>query len=235
LLDFLLLSFNDPPRVWFIHALIPCYVFAPIIFNILNKTKDFFILYAGVFFILANIVFTLLEVPQVRCWMYRGIYLNHILLFCAGMYLPIVRDRHSKNFSVNWVALSFLLMFYSFIQTSTLAFNFLDYRPINQLLFSASTILFTYIFMFSNIHFPFFNVLRKVGIYTYSLYLFEGMYSTALNKTHIIEGKTYLNAFWFVLFFPVFFFLAACLQEAVNNRLNIRKALMNTKALLTSR
>lgn len=233
-LDFLLLNFTDPPRVWFLHALIPCYVLAPSIFKLINKTRELFILYVIIFFMVVNIVFTLLEVPQIRCWMYRGIYLNHIILFCIGMYLPIIRERYGKIFGLNWIAISFLLMLFSFIQTSELAFNFLNYKLLNQLLFSMSTILFTFIFMFSNVHPPFFRILKKIGIYTFSLYLFEGMFATVLNEINIIEGQTYLNAFWFSLLFPVFFFLAAILEEAVNNKFNIKKALINTKAILIS-
>jgi peptidoglycan/LPS O-acetylase OafA/YrhL len=225
--DFLLLSFNDPPRAWFVVALIPCYVFAPLVFNLIDKKKNFFILYIIVFFSLVNIIFSLLEFPQVRCWMYRGIYLNHIILFCLGMYLPSIREKYNKNFNIAWVILSFLLMIYSFVKTSNQA---LFFQP-SQLLFSISTVLFTYIFMFSNFRFPFFGILKKLGTYSYSLYLFEGMYTTALSKIHIIEGERYINAFWFILLFPGFFFIAACLEETINNNLDIKQAFTNTKNL----
>lgn len=234
IIDFLLLHFTDPPRVWFIHALVPCYVLAPAIFNAINKTKKFFLLYLTILFILTNIAFLLLDVPQVRCWMYQGIYLNHLILFCIGMYLPILRDTYNKNFKRQDVVLSFLLMFFSFIQTSNFGFNFLDYNLFTQILFTASTVLFTYIFMFSDIDPPFFHILKKIGIYTYSLYLFEGMYATVLYKVHILEGKNYHNAFWFISFFPIFLLLAAYLEETINNKLNLKKALIATKAQLTS-
>ena len=233
-IDFFLLHFTDPPRVWFLHALIPCYVLAPAIFELIKKTKNKFIVYMSIFFLILNGLFFFIGIPKIKCWMYHGTYLNHIFLFCTGMYLPILHNNFKVFFTTKTVILSFLLMIFSFTQTSYLVFDFLKYTPLPTLLFSFSTILFTYIFMFSEIHPPFFKKIKKIGSYTYSLFIFEGMYATFLSKVHILEGKNYTNALWFLLFFPLFLLLCGSLEEIINHKLNFPKAFMAIKANLSS-
>ncbi|WP_320041116.1 acyltransferase [uncultured Desulfobacter sp.] len=228
--EFFLLDFSNPARLWFLNALIPCYIFAPLIFRIIRQTKIYFPLYLIVLFVLINYLFAYLGVPKVRCWVYRGIYLNQMLLFAAGMWFPVLRKKDHTVFGPLWVVLSFLLMFYSFIQTSNFSFEFMSYPTFNQILFSVSTLLFVYIFIFGDVAIPLLGIIKKIGAYSYSLFLFEGAYATILNRLKIIDNRANINLLWFVIFFPIFIFLAASLEEIVNSKMDLKKAYSNFRA-----
>ncbi len=235
ILEFFLLHFVNPPSIWFLHALMPCYLIAPLIFKIVEETKLMFIIYLISFFLIINIAFSWFDVQQVRCLVYRGLYLNHVLLFSVGMVFPVLRKKFDQIFNAPIVGIVFCIMIFSFLQTSEYALRDFNNQTFNRILFTVSVLIFTYIFIFSKVSPPLFKIISRIGVYSYSIFIFDGMYKVMLNRFGILEGKSYENLMWYLLFFPLFFLGAAIIEELINNRLDIKKALQKfTKSIRMS-
>ena len=74
LMKFLALDFTQPGFLWFIPALIQCYILAPVLYSALNRFggSRFFILvvlFAGI----SNIAFIMNGKLSVNVWLYRGL------------------------------------------------------------------------------------------------------------------------------------------------------------------
>lgn len=234
--DFFLIHFTAPPRLWFLHALIPCYVFAPAIYSVVKRYDLRSIPIFVALFIGINFVLHLFSAPNVRCWTYRDIYFSQYLLFCIGMTFPVIFKRIGAIDSYLLRISVFVVMLLSFIFTNDHV-NLETIPGNNSLLFRylfvLSTLLFSYLFINSlAIRLPLKRTLCLIGSYTYSIYLFEGMYATALAKVGILHGKSYTNALLFILFFPVFFVLCIVLEEFFGCKFNARKTAANVKQRL---
>ncbi|WP_264982360.1 acyltransferase family protein [Pseudodesulfovibrio portus] len=236
--DFFLIHFTDPPRAWFLHALIPCYVLAPALYALIRKYRLKMIPALCVLFGVANLVLHYFSAPEVRCWMYRNIYLSEYFLFCIGMLFPIIHENYGASGKNRWVLLTSLVMLGSFIFTN--GYTYIPPIPGNNTtfvscLFIVSTLVFSYLFINAyTIYLPFKRILCLVGSYTYGIYLFEGMYGTALEKIGVIAGKNYVNGLFFILIFPAFFICCMLAEELFDNRFNVKLSVANVKGKISS-
>ncbi|GAB61623.1 MAG: hypothetical protein DWB56_05035 [Candidatus Jettenia sp.] len=231
LLDFFLLRITDPPDHWFLHALIPCYIISPVFFSLLEKYHKAYLPIIIGTFILLNPLLYYIGVPEVRTWKYVNLYLTHVLLFSLGMYIPSF--QYLKQLRQNRIFLFglFLCMIFSFFQTSSNAFFYRskNYEYLFIMLFIASTFSFTFYFIHSNINPPLYSFMKKIGIYTYSLYIFHGMYFTVLCFVHIIKNDSYASLMLTIVLFPLFFVCCGFLEELFYNRLKFRQAYKKCK------
>ncbi|QJT08301.1 acyltransferase [Oceanidesulfovibrio marinus] len=219
--DFFLINFTDPPRVWFLHALIPCYVFAPAVYNLIRKygLRSLYI-FIGVFTAL-NIIMPAMDAPDVRCWIYRDIYFSEYFLFCVGMLFPLLKEAVMPSQNRIYLALLFIVMMISAALTTEI--NYfpdvqLDIKTAISIIFIFTTTAFVYLFIFnSTLTLPFKKTLCRIGAYTYSIYLFEGMFATALYDFNIISGKYLVNGLIFAVFFPLFFMFCVFIENLSSN------------------
>ncbi len=226
LFDIFLIRITEPSDHWFLHALVPCYLISPLLFFLMRKhQKTYLPIITGIFIVLNPLLYSI-GVPRVRTWTYTNLYLAHVFLFSLGMYIPLFLRRKRLKQNHIFLPILFVLMIFSFFQTSPFAPFPIhgSYGYVLSVLFIVSTFSFTLYFVNSNITPPLFNLLKKVGIYTYSLYIFHGMYFTALYFLHIIKNDSYTSLVLMIVLFPLFFMCCGFLEELFGNKLKFLEA-----------
>ena len=231
IVDFLLLHYSKPTSVWFLHALIPCYVFSPILYWIAKKKNLFFHVAIVAFFICANFVLPELGVPSGRCWTYRSIYFGNFILFYAGMLFARFPVSITETTSSKIAAVLFVLMLFVFIETSGMSLLGMntDHLVFSVLIYAAS-LAFVFFFIHGRDLPRAFSFLGLIGIYTFGLYLFEGAYNIVLTKTGVISGRNWVNLGVWLAIFPVFFLGTGFLEEMFANKLHVMKSVRSLKA-----
>lgn len=232
--DFFLINFTDPPRVWFLHALIPCYVFAPAVYTLIRKygLRSLYI-FIGVFTAL-NFIMPAMHAPDVRCWIYRHIYFSEYFLFCMGMLFPVLKNAFKPSQNLIYLAVLLAIMIPSAALTTEINYfpdAQLDIKAAISIIFIIATTAFVYLFIFnSTLKLPFKKTFCKIGTYTYSIYLFEGMFATALYDLQIISGKSYANGLIFTAFFPLFFLFCVFVENLSSNGYILARRAFNGRA-----
>jgi len=218
LAEVLLFQFHDPPQKWFLHAIVLCYLFAPLFFFAMRRTGKWFLplLVAGV--LVSNVGLRLLGAPPMRCGMYLFVYLGNVFLFGFGMYyaamVPALRLRKS-----NWGLIAAgAVMSGLFVATRSMQLVATTVPKMQVLpqgwsqtlpvLLYASLLLVAVLF-FSHERWlvggPVFRFLGRVSL---SIYVFEGMYSTSLERMGFIGGVSDWNIVAYLALFP--FFAGGC-------------------------
>jgi peptidoglycan/LPS O-acetylase OafA/YrhL len=233
LLQFLLLDFSDPPRVWFLFALIPCYILAPFLHKLLKKSGAVkYLAIVVTLFALINWALPLMGVPDIRVYTYKNIYLSQVLLFALGMLLPDMLQK-MRPAGLWTIRLSFGALVAVYLLTS-------DYSTITGPALSILNV----VFLLASFGFCAIYLTRQgpprnasvvvlLGSYSYSIYLFHGMYFTALKMTGAMQiGSIPALAVMIILGLPA---LAAFifLEELFNRRFDPREAIVNTRLSLS--
>ncbi|MBU0612142.1 acyltransferase [Patescibacteria group bacterium] len=228
--EFLLVNFHKPKILWFLTALVPCYLIAPFLFFLLKKYKLHYLLWLIILFILVNFVFSAINVPRVRIWAYRELFLSHILLFALGMSFPLLsktfKIKANKTFSV----ILFLFMLFTFFQTSNFPLLKLTIKIpfLFETMFIISTSIFCFYFSRNKTWTPLFSTFKILGAYSFSIYLFHGVYISLLYKLHIIEKNLIISYLPFLSFFPIFLFVCIFTENIKTIKFNFNEIFKKT-------
>lgn len=229
LIQLLALDFIKPATQWFVPAILQCYIVAPFFFWLINKLGVK--IYSTVLVIgytALNIGLFSLGVKRVAgisFHNYHGFFFSHILLFGTGFaiaYLFVTKPKIFSNFKVYLVA--FLFIF--FLHQTTPQTNFPDAINVLEVFFLFFSIFFVYVIINSNAYLPFFKFFQKLGIYSYSIYLFHRYCDKWLQKMGILErynegcNLSLVGILFFVILFPLFLACLAYFEEIVNNVVN---------------
>jgi peptidoglycan/LPS O-acetylase OafA/YrhL len=227
-IQFLALDFIRPEILWFIPAIIQCYIIAPFLFVLMNKlgVKLYSIaLVAG--FIILNAILLSAGYPTVASIAYHGynggFFFSHILLFGTGFiiaHLSSTKPETLSNFSVCLITLIFILFLHA--TTPQTQIHFHGSRIVLEVFFLLFSMLCVYSVLNSNSYLPFSKFFQGLGIYSYSIFLFHHNYFKGLEKIGILEKYDVSpgSILICILLLPVFLASVAYFEEMVNGMVN---------------
>lgn len=221
--DLLLLKFNDPPNLWFLNAIVACYVFAPLAVLLMRKTDRLFVPILVVAAIFLHVALQYLEVPPMRCWMYQFIYLGQFLLFGVGMYLATVYKKLTFKANGWYIFLLFVILTATCVHIRDLqilatAESRQQVLPsawhiIFPVFFYGLTIAITLLFLRFSGRPPLMKLFGVLGVNSFPIYIFEGMYGSGLAKFGLISGHTNMNGLVYLMIFPLFLLYCQAMQK----------------------
>jgi peptidoglycan/LPS O-acetylase OafA/YrhL len=85
-----------PGIFWFVTSIVQCYLLAPLLFWLLKKLGPRpYLFLTGLLMLLSAVAYPLAGQPySMTHFVYRWLFLSHIILFALGMALPPVLERH---------------------------------------------------------------------------------------------------------------------------------------------
>lgn len=227
IIDFFAVRFTSPEIPWFLPAIIQCYILAPLLFCLLKKynMQTYFIV-TSVILVFVNILFPKLHVLEGKVWFYKNLYLSHIFLFSVGLAMPsLIKKYYHCNQKINRFVLFviFLLMIFSIQETTSRAHDFIYSQYIFGCLFIILTSSFCFLLLVSNIKPPLLSLFKSIGIYSYSLYLFHGIYYWVFVKLCIIKlnDAALFGSLFVAAIFPIFFYCCALAEELFSKKINL--------------
>jgi peptidoglycan/LPS O-acetylase OafA/YrhL len=234
LLDFLGLRFTSPKSAWFVPAIIQCYIVAPLLFYLLAKYKwKAYLLTNLAILIVSNILLPHLGIPEGKVWTYRDLYLSHVFIFSLGMLIPALISKYQVKTRKGSLLIVLSLMLLSIHNTTQETHTFDFSRYLWGTLFILMTPLFCYLFIASDVKPPLLKAFSTMGKYSFSLYLFGGLYIgylyRLLQKLDVTQEYNYLGTLSVIALFPIWFILCALIEEMANNRCKLPIALKNLK------
>ena len=174
--------------------------------------------------IFLNIILPQLGLPDVRVWTYRGVFFNNLLLFFVGLYLPILMETiHLPNWR-SVAVFTFGLFVFALYQQNAKSIAFPFSVIVFNILFISSVSIFVFIFIQLSSSAPFMFFFSRLGIYTYSLYIFHGMFISSMRKLGLISNSMWGHFSFFCGFF-ILFIGSAVLEEIFRKRFKLREAL----------
>ncbi len=229
-------QFTQPRFLWFIPAMVQCYIAAPFLYAAFRRFgKGKFIVLSVLGIAVLNVVFHLAEVPTVKVWSYRGVYMSHILLFAIGLALPSLLSGSlplkgcSPGHARVFLGGSLVLFLFALQETTPRAHEFPGSEVLFGSLLVVSVLLVTYHALLLACKVPLMDIFRRVGIYTYSIYVFHGLFFDGLNRIGLIErhGSGAKGTVAVIILVPIFILAASLLEEIVSNRFSMGKAVRN--------
>jgi peptidoglycan/LPS O-acetylase OafA/YrhL len=218
ILGFFALNFVDPPFLWFIPAILQCYIIAPVLFFLYERLHFFYhIVLVTFLFVLANVVLFTGNYYPAPALGYRGMFFLHIFQFCLGFYLVKIVKENLFNKYYAFLSVIFFLIFINETTPQEL-FVFSGKEYLFPLLLSFSAFFLCFVFLSIDIVLPFKKTLLFVGTYTYSIYIYHTYSFSILEKLGVL-GETV--SIWhgmvlWILTFPIFIFFFAFIEALVN-------------------
>lgn len=222
------IHFTDPPFLWFVLAIIQCYIIAPFAFQLLKKAGPLrFLILVLILVGVVNLLLMSCGVQRIRVWSYRGLFLNHIQIFCfglAGASLSAQREQNGKA----WASLALFALFLLVIVQQAYTLVTFPYKgQITGLALAATSSLFCMEFARLRMKPLLDKALRTMGVYSYSLYITHMYFYFCLRK--FIGGAFWKQSLTALLLFPVFLLFVGLLESLVNARGNVNKALADVR------
>jgi len=227
LIQLLAWDFFRPARPWFVPAILQCYIVAPFFFLLLNRLgiKRFSIL-LGVGFIVLNLVLFSIGVPNVPAIAYHGyngMFFSHLLLFGAGLIIAHLASAKLKTISPFRVCvITLLFVFFIHETTPQTTIHFSGSELVLEVLFLLFSILCVCSILNSAIYLPCAKIFQRLGVYSYSIFLFHRYYFRGLEKIGVLEkyDVSLVGILIGVMLLPVFLAGIAYFEEVVNGLAN---------------
>jgi len=217
IVGFFALDFIHPKQLWFIPAIIECYIVAPFLFLFFNRVQPVysFIFISLLIFILNIILFWGDYYPSPAIG-YRNIFFLHIFQFFLGFFLSKIEFIKSKNYHAIIAVIFFLFFVQETTPQSFIVFIGKDF--LFPILLSLSTFYLCHAVLSINIDLPFKKTARFIGIHTYSIYLFHTSGFYFLDKIGIIckHNTEFAGIVIWALTLPLFVLVYAALETTVN-------------------
>lgn len=214
--DLFLLRMYDPP-VWFLNAIVHCYLLAPLLFFMIRRLKWGSLPVLCLLLYLVNAAFRTLGLPDMLVYGFRKIYLFHIFLFAVGMLLPsLLSIAYDIKRPKTLVVLCFGLFLLASLQTSPdrlealdLSYVKLPYFHINKynIILTLSVAAICFIMIQARPAMPLQRTMVLFGKYSLPLYLFHTFY---VNIVVFFLGKEQVQLVYFAVFVFSFLFCLAC-------------------------
>ncbi|MGK7912178.1 MAG: acyltransferase family protein [Synechococcus sp.] len=218
ILGFWALDFTDPERMWFVPAIVQCYLVAPFLFLLVKRTsyKLNIPIMLGSLLVL-NMTLNGLEVAPVRTLAFQGIFFLHILQFHLGLVVAKLERYLALNKYI--FGISFLLILGCVHETTPHAtLHFLGSDYLFPLLLSIATVAMFASLLRSSVILPLQKTIAFIGIYSYSIYLFHGIQFRILLALGVLHkgGSHWLGILVSLLTLPFFILVYAAFETVVN-------------------
>jgi peptidoglycan/LPS O-acetylase OafA/YrhL len=230
LLQFLLLDFNNPPRVWFLFAIVQCYLVAPLLFQLLRKSVVAYVAIVILCFAACNWLLPEFGVPNVRVYSYKSLYMSHVFLFALGLVMPIALSNiRVRVASITSVSVFLVFCFVCYITSEYVTVMPAMKQPLN-VLFLLSSLACCASFVLTPALTRKFRFLALLGNYSFSIYLFHGMVFFVLASLGLQEESTAL--FYIAAIVLTVTGLIGCMviEEFVNSGWSVKSALDRVKS-----
>jgi peptidoglycan/LPS O-acetylase OafA/YrhL len=218
ILGFFALNFVDPQFLWFIPAILQCYIIAPVLFFLYERLHFFYhIVLVTFLFALANFVLFAGDYYPAPALGYRGMFFLHISQFCLGFYLvKIVKENLFNKYYAFFSVIFFLIFINETTPQELFVFSGKEY--LFPLLLSFSAFFLCLVFLSIDIDLPFKKTLIFVGTYTYSIYIYHTYSFSILEKLGVLGDTVSIwhGMFFWILTFPLFVFFFAFIEALVN-------------------
>lgn len=229
LLGFFALDIIHPKSPWFIPAILQCYILAPFLYIALRNLRvkiSLLIIFPS--FITLNFIIFEIVGHSFRSIGYRGLFFNHIFLFCLGFLLA--KTDFPKKMP-NFLIILSIVTFIIFVQETSGNFliAFFGKNLIFRYLFPFSTFFVCYTVLSKKIYLPLQNFLQIIGKYSYSIYLFHGLGFDFLYKFGLLgNGNTSIQGIMAIIVFtPTFIFCYSFVEIIVNEIVIEKKGMDN--------
>jgi len=219
--QFLAVDFINPGVPWFVPAILQCYILAPVLFLLLKRLGPYcYIAVIGAGYLLLYAVLSAFDVTLGKCCTYHGGYFSQVALFAAGMTVGSVSSRSPRAVSPRYAYLSMFLFLVLVQETTSQAFTrFPGAQHFLGGLFLVFSVATVFSHLNSPVRLPCARVLRPLGVYSYSIYLFHGWAIRMLEAAGILSGRrsplTGILAALALL--PLFIAGMSLLEETVNS------------------
>ncbi|WP_027182962.1 acyltransferase family protein [Desulfovibrio inopinatus] len=233
-LTFLALDFTSPVFLWFIPAIVQCYIISPLLFSV-TRRYSFVSALLGSFLVVVilNFIAPIVHIPSVRVWYYRDVFLGHIFLFCLGMFFASSVKQGREFRVIGHPFLWGFLLIASIVLQRVLGPLDQVYPSLVDLLFPLAASFFCISLMQSSCSLPLVKLLTPLGMSSYGLYL---LHPVLFHKIHEVVGMPTVESLIMLSLFPFFVFFSKKIEELVQfeqvlrlkdivfNRLHINKA-----------
>lgn len=222
--DFFLLSLDNPP-VWFLNAIMYCYLTAPLFYFVTKKLGLLSIAVYAAGLLALNAALDLARVPVVLGLAYCKMYFLHLFFFGCGMALGMPRSWKPRAKTLHLVLIVLTASFvFAALQISMFGVPGLKlpsiriyYFPVNPYVFVFSILAVALVFTLVNSRpwMPLRHWVVPFGKCSFSIYLFHAYY---VNSIVALLGKDHPTPVFFsafVLFLPVLLFACMALEKAV--------------------
>lgn len=225
--DFMALKFTNPDFEWFVPSLVQCYLVAPLLFVAVRRLGEgkFLLIIIGLCLLL-NVVAESAGISPVRVWFFREVGMGHVFLFAIGL---VLRSK-LQSFRFLRVSVAFQVVMSGFFLCAVwIAYHdsglpLLSARMANVAVLLSSVAVFSSLLGRSWLP-DWHGVIKRCGLYSYSLYLFHGSYLTGLAMAGVISARAddLRGLFAIMLFFPPFALLSATLENVFSRKVNLAR------------
>lgn len=195
---------------WFVTLLVQCYLLAPFLYILLKKIgtgKYMVVVLTLLFFAYVVSLFDLL--PDHGVFTYRYFFLGHIFLFSLGMAMPSIISESPHKFADTIMA---LLSFALFLITVHYV-RFYDFSTYVAPFFILSAFTSCLFVISRNPKLPLARILRLMGSYSYSIYLFHVFFYFTLERLGIIQYGDLKSIVFTLLLLPVFILICIIIEK----------------------
>jgi len=208
-----------PGLYWFITYLVQCYLLAPFLYLLLEKLGSIrYTLVISVLWFLVYIVYPFTSLPFSRdMFIFRLLFLGHVLLFALGMALPSLIQEYGTRFRHKVFVAVFIAAFLLMVHLTHHPDLLFHRSGVYLALFYIAAAYFLCLFAFSSKPWlPLQRGLITLGIFSYSVYLFHLPYYKVLQKLKLIQRDNLQSVLYTLLLFPVLFLFCVLLEKANN-------------------
>jgi peptidoglycan/LPS O-acetylase OafA/YrhL len=223
-LDFFLLSLDHPP-VWFLNAIVYCYLLSPVLFLVARRLKLWSLAVFTVALLLINVAGHDWQLPFRLAYVYRDIYFFYLFFFASGMVFPWLLARNFPTGRLGLYVAPLLLVFIfcavqvthhplvSLFPPEVSVWNFkLNYYCVP---FYLSAMSLTFVILKGLPRLPLQKALIIVGQYSLPIYLVNDYLGYLVVR---LLGKGYPDLVYFLVFaglFPLLVLGCALAQKIV--------------------
>lgn len=229
IITFLGFNFSEPDFLWFIPAIIQCYIAAPFLYFALQKCHPLrYLLYCTITLIVINLILEYIEFPNVCVWSYRTLYFSHIYLLAIGFSFPLLIEKYNIRRIEAYLFILLFLMVLSVYNGKRLSILDPALYRLNNILFLLLVSSFSFLFIKYNQWNIFQKIFTLMGTYSYSLYIFHGKYFSSLHIIGLIQKDNLVNIAFVVVTFPILISICALIEETVGSKFNIVQGAKNS-------
>lgn len=213
LAELFLVQFNDPSYKWFLHAIVMCYLVALPLYVAVNRLDRWYLLVSVAVVVAVHFALSAAGVPPRRCLMFLFVFLGNVFLFGFGMYYArrfssLRTTKSNLSLAVGVVVMAVVFVVTGYMQQQATSVPRLQMLPpewdVALPLALYASIIYVAVQFFSHARrLPLMRPIGFLGRVSLSVYVFEGMFATALARLGLVRGVSDWNLIPYIVLFPL--------------------------------